>query len=200
MKKVFINHWQWKYVLKKKANSIFQDLKNWIFGADVDDKYCEIPHIGFNNKLKKYKFIEPKEKMSDYIDDKKNEKLVVFYTPYKCVLVNRINTYFYYNNSVVETSDSENFIKEGVYDEDEPQIITKFVNKSETIWLPTLDYFGSFKIDKANFINIEKNEKLDVLDKETEKEKKRKRKKREKERKKRNRKDRTKRITRWKNC
>ena len=151
-------------------NSIFNGLKNWFFGANVDEKYCKIPHIGYNNKLKKYKFIEPKEKMSDYIDSKKSEKLVVFYTPYKCVLVNRINTYFYYNNSVVETSNSENFIKnDDDYEEDEPQIITKFVNElKETIWLPTLNYFGSFKIEKTNFINIEDEEKLDILNKENE--------------------------------
>ena len=81
-------------------------LKNIFFERDVDERYWKIPHIGYNYKLKKHKFIESEEKLTDYIPE---QKKIVFYTPYKCVLVNRINIHFIYYNNVVKSNDYENF-------------------------------------------------------------------------------------------
>ena len=100
-------------------------LKNIFFERKVDERYWKIPHIGYNYKLKKFKLIESQEKMRDYIPDQK--KITVFYTPYKCVLVNRINIHFIYYNNVVKSNDYENFgffsLK---YLDNEHEIITKF--------------------------------------------------------------------------
>lgn len=41
-----------------------------------------------------------------------------------------------------------------------PEIITIFINKNdETIWLPTLNYFGEVKSEETFYLNIEEEEK-----------------------------------------
>jgi len=60
---------------------------------NIEERYYKVPHIGYNYKLKKYKIIESHEKMSEYVLD--NKTTYVFYTPYKCVLVDKKNTFFF---------------------------------------------------------------------------------------------------------
>ena len=124
------------------SKAVLKGIKHFFFEKEMDERYWKIPHIGYNYTLKKYKLIEPKEKMSDYIPDQK--KITVFYTPYKCVLVNRINVQFFYYNNVVDSSDYRIFgIVKLEYQDNEPEIITLFQNDNEeSIWLPTVNYFG----------------------------------------------------------
>ena len=53
------------------GKAIFNSVKNIFSWGNVDERYCKIPHIGYNYTLKKYKIVEHKEKMSDYIKDEK---------------------------------------------------------------------------------------------------------------------------------
>jgi hypothetical protein len=76
------------------GKSFFRGINNFFFGESVDERYCKVPHIGFNFTLNKYKIVESNEKMSDYAP-KNDKELTVFYTPYKCILVNKLNTLFF---------------------------------------------------------------------------------------------------------
>lgn len=147
---------------------LIKGISNFFFGQSVDERYWKIPHIGYNYTLKKYKFVESKEKMHDYIPDEK--QLTVFYTPYKCVLVNRVNIKFFYYNNVVESGDYEIFdLMEMDYRENEPEIITVFKNDNDVnIWLPTVNYFGEINKKKTYYINIEEEEKSIELNNEFE--------------------------------
>ena len=136
----------------EESESFFRKISKYIFGEYVSERYCQIPHIGYNHSLKRFKIVESKEKMSDYVI---NNKMTVFYTPHKCVLVNRVNKKYNYINNVVY----DFYSQQNNYDKGEPEIITVFKNEyDESIWLPTVNYFGEIIPRSSYYINIEEEE------------------------------------------